>query len=157
MNLTDTAINLVNALIDKQLTISTAESCTGGMLGQYITDISGSSATYMGGVITYNNKLKQQLLGVEGDTLKQYGAVSAQTASQMVQGLLNNFNTNIAIATTGIAGPTGGNDAKPVGLVYICIAIKNNITIHKNIFTGNRQDIRQAATKKAFELVLQEL
>ena len=102
--------------------LATAESCTGGLIARRITETSGSSAYFKGGIVAYSNEIKQQLLGVKNETLEQYGAVSEQTAKEMAFGCLNVMGADYAIATTGIAGPTGGSDEKPLGLVYIAVA-----------------------------------
>jgi PncC family amidohydrolase len=110
-------------LIGHNLKLSVAESCTGGLLGASLTDIAGSSAYFRGGVIAYDNQIKNQLLGVEKQTLDSYGAVSDQTVIAMAKGVCKLFNTECAISVSGIAGPDGGTAQKPVGLVYIGIAV----------------------------------
>ena len=102
-------------------TIVTAESCTGGLVGSLLTDISGSSDYYLGGVISYTNQIKNRILGVSADTLADVGAVSKETALQMAHGVRRLLNADYALSTTGIAGPTGGTATKPVGLVYIAL------------------------------------
>jgi nicotinamide-nucleotide amidase len=104
-----------SALVDHGFTISVAESCTGGLLSHTLTGISGSSAYFMGGVVAYSNQIKEQVLGVKTGTLIEHGAVSEQTACEMAEGIRNQFNTDIGLSTTGIAGPTGGTAEKPVG------------------------------------------
>lgn len=117
------AVVVAELLKEKGLSIATAESCTGGLLGDRITNIAGSSEYFQGGVIAYSNQVKHELLGVEENTLKKYGAVSAETAQKMAEGIKDNMNTDIGIAITGIAGPGGGSQEKPVGLVYLGLAI----------------------------------
>ncbi len=118
-------------LIDNNLTLSVAESCTGGLLSSLLTDVSGSSAYIKANFVTYANEAKMQYLDVKEETLLQHGAVSIQTAEEMVDGLLSKTGSDIAIATTGIAGPTGGTEEKPVGLVYIGIGSKENKIVQK--------------------------
>ena len=113
---------IILKLIEKNITISTAESCTGGSLGKIITSVPGASSIYGYGFITYANEAKERLLGVFPETLEKYGAVSHQTATQMAQGAKKVSGSDIAVSVTGIAGPGGGTQEKPVGLVYIAIA-----------------------------------
>lgn len=136
-------------LIKNKLTISIAESCTGGLVSSTFINYPGISSVFMEGCITYSNEAKINRLGVNPNTLDIYGAVSEETAIEMVEGIAKNFNTNVAISTTGIAGPDGGSIEKPVGLVYIGIYINGNTTVKKYIFNGNREEIRLKATKNA--------
>ena len=139
------------------ITIGTAESCTGGLVGKTLTDLSGSSAYYQGGIISYANAIKEQVLGVSPETLSKHGAVSEETATEMVQGVFRVLHTDYAIATTGIAGPGGGSREKPVGLVYIGIGTPQGITVHKELFIGNRESIRQSVVEKAIQYMYLEL
>ena len=116
---------LVDTLIEKGLKISSAESCTGGLVSKKITDISGSSAVFDCGICSYSNGIKEKLLGVEKNVLDTLGAVSAETAVQMARGVKAVSGSDIAVSTTGIAGPSGGTEEKPVGLVYIGVACRN--------------------------------
>lgn len=143
-NLFDNPIEqeLGNKLKNNGWTIATAESCTGGLISKTITDVPGSSAYMMGSAVTYGNQAKIKLLGVKPETLDNFGAVSKQTALEMVQGCAKLFGTDCAISTTGIAGPDGGSIDKPVGLVYIGIQTPNETKVFKQIFSGTRQDIR---------------
>ena len=119
----ETISSVIGKLLKEQVAmLATAESCTGGLVARRITETSGSSAYFKGGIVAYSNEIKQQLLGVKHETLEQYGAVSEQTAKEMALGCLNVMGADYAIATTGIAGPTGGSDEKPLGLVYIAVA-----------------------------------
>ena len=136
-------------LIKNKLTISIAESCTGGLVSSTFINYPGISSVFMEGCITYSNESKIKRLGVNLNTLDIYGAVSEETAIEMVEGIAKNFNTNVAISTTGIAGPDGGSIEKPVGLVYIGIYINGNTTVKKYIFNGNREEIRLKATENA--------
>lgn len=133
-------------LVAKNLTIGTAESCTGGYLSHLITAVSGSSAYYKGSVIAYSNEIKHQLLGVNAETLATFGAVSEQTVTEMVAGALKHLNVNIAIAISGIAGPAGGTPEKPVGTVVIGIGNKEKTIVKKLSFTNHRdRNIQLAA------------
>lgn len=139
------------------VTIGTAESCTGGLVGKMLTDLGGSSGYYQGGVISYANAVKEQVLGVSSETLATYGAVSEETAKEMVEGVFRVLRTDYAIATTGIAGPGGGSQEKPVGLVYIGIGTPRGITVHKEIFIGDRTSIRKSVAERAIQYVYKEL
>ena len=140
-------------LKQKNKTVSVAESCTGGGLGYHLTKISGSSSYFVGGIISYSNEMKQKILGIKEETLKKWGAVSEQTATEMATNLKKITNTDIAIAITGIAGPTGGTPQKPIGLVYIGYYMGEKIYVQKNLFSGDRDTIRLRAIEKAlFEI-----
>ena len=143
--------------LEAGITIGTAESCTGGLVGKTLTDLSGSSGYYQGGIISYANSVKEQVLGVSSETLATYGAVSEETATEMVEGVFRVLCTDYAIATTGIAGPDGGSQEKPVGLVYIGIGTPKGITVHKEIFIGDRTSIRNSVAERAIQYVYKEL
>ena len=143
--------------LETGITIGTAESCTGGLVGKMLTDLGGSSGYYQGGVISYANAVKEQVLGVSSETLATYGAVSEETAKEMVEGVFRVLRTDYAIATTGIAGPGGGSQEKPVGLVYIGIGTPRGITVHKEIFIGDRTSIRKSVAERAIQYVYKEL
>lgn len=115
----------------KRLTVATAESCTGGLVASRITDISGSSEYFKEGYITYANEIKHKILGVSNETLEKNGAVSQECAFEMAQGLMKHTNCDVAICTTGIAGPTGGSKEKPVGLVYIAVKYQDKTVIRE--------------------------
>lgn len=137
-------------MISKNLRLVTAESCTGGMIAAAMTDRAGSSAIFERGFVTYSNEAKIEELGVQSATIETHGAVSEKTAAEMAQGALKHSHANIALSVTGIAGPSGGTDEKPVGLVYIGIAIQNREPkIHKHIFDGDRTTIRQQTAEAA--------
>lgn len=139
---------------DHNLTISTAESCTGGMIGAALTSVPGSSDVVDRGFITYSNQAKHDLLGVRKDSLDQFGAVSEEVATQMAEGGLKHAKTSLCVAVTGIAGPDGGTDEKPVGLVYLACAKKNSATIvERQVFSGNRDHVRKQTTQRALELL----
>ena len=136
-------------LIERGATLATAESCTGGQLGHRITEVAGASAYYLGGVVAYSNDIKEQLLGVHTDTLTQYGAVSAQTAEAMAIGCRRLFQTNYAIATTGISGPTGGTEEKPLGTVWIAIASEKEVVSKKYVFRTTRAQHQERTVNQA--------
>ncbi len=144
-------------LIEKQLTLSIAESCTGGLLAGALTDVSGISAVLESGFVTYSNDAKISLLGVSTDTLEKYGAVSQETALEMIQGLKKRVGSDIAVSITGIAGPTGGSEDKPVGLVYIGIAFGEAYETHQFNFTGDRNRIRHYSVLNALNLIRKKL
>ena len=150
----DSAEKVVTLLKKNNLTISIAESCTGGMICSSIVDISGSSEVFSEGCVTYSNKAKISRLNVKSDTLAKYGAVSSKTAEEMAVGIAQTSGTDIGIATTGIAGPTGGTSEKPVGLVWIGVYYEGNVKSYKYMFKGNRKSIRIEATQKALALIL---
>lgn len=136
----------------KEKKIATAESCTGGWIAQIITEVSGSSAWFDRGFITYSNSAKVQMLGVNPETLTKLGAVSTQTATEMVKGALANSEADCAIAVTGIAGPDGGTADKPVGTVFIAWAYKDReLKVVQQQLTGNRHQIRRQTVKIALE------
>jgi nicotinamide-nucleotide amidase len=135
--------------------IATAESCTGGGIAKAITDVPGSSQWFDRGFVTYSNQAKIDMLGVKPDTLEHFGAVSAETAIEMAEGCLQYSEADVTIAVTGIAGPEGGTHNKPVGTVYIALAVKNRNSEHyKNPFSGDRILIRKLAIDSAMGLVL---
>ena len=146
---------LVALLSINHLKLSTAESCTGGLIGGAITMVSGASEVFEEGYITYANSAKEKLLGVTPQTLKEYGAVSTQTAYEMAKGVSKASGSDLGISVTGIAGPGGGTPEKPVGLVYIGISLSGSVTVYECHFSGNRDCVRNAtvytALKKATE------
>ena len=152
------ALEVYDKLKKQGKTLATAESCTGGLIGATITAVPGVSECYGFGVVTYANEAKEKLLGVSHHTLETVGAVSPETACQMAEGALKLSGSDVAVAVTGIAGPGGGSAEKPVGLVYVGIAVKDKEPkAVKNIFDGDRDEVRASTVKKALELVLEEL
>lgn len=143
-----------NKLKKKNLSIATAESCTGGLLAHLLTNISGSSEYFERGVVTYSNISKIELLGIPKETIKDYGAVSEETARAMAIGIKERSNVDIGISTTGIAGPTGGTKEKPVGLVYICIATSTNTQVKRFIFSENRLQNKERTCNEALKFLL---
>jgi len=138
---------LGQALTEQQLTIATAESCTGGLLGHLLTSVSGSSGYYLGGVIAYSNEVKESFLGVRPETLAAHGAVSEQTAKEMAAGVRERIGSDIGISTTGIAGPTGGTPGKPVGLVFIGISTAEETVAIECRFKGSRGEIKESTAR----------
>ncbi len=151
------AEELGKALIQRNLTLSTAESCTGGLLGHLITNVPGASRYYLGGVISYSNEIKISVLGVSESTIERFGAVSRECAVEMASGIRRVFGADIGVATTGIAGPGGGTPEKPVGLVYIAIASAHDTETHKFVFKGSREEIKAQIAHKAIALLLEFL
>ncbi|MGI1659908.1 MAG: competence/damage-inducible protein A [Desulfitobacterium sp.] len=150
----DTMLGLVSEGLKKQqLTLSTAESCTGGALGALLTEQPGSSDFYLGGVISYSNAMKENFLGVSAQTLAQFGAVSAETAREMAAGVRERTKADLGISITGIAGPGGGSQDKPVGLVYIGLATSEGIKANMFQFHGGRDSIRQLSVQAALNWI----
>ncbi|MFZ7119759.1 MAG: competence/damage-inducible protein A [Eubacteriaceae bacterium] len=151
----DIPLNSVVAtkLIDNNISISIVESCTGGLIASKLTEIPGISKSLHTGLVCYSNESKRDFLNVKEETLNKYGSVSSQTAKEMLNGLYNKTKSDMVIATTGIAGPNGGSDEKPVGLVYIGIMYKNNCIIEKYNISGSRTRIQSKATNIALNMV----
>ena len=144
-------------LVDRKLTISTAESCTGGMIASRLINYPGISEVFLEGAVTYSNEAKERTLNVKKKTLDTYGAVSEETAKEMAIGISKRTGSDISVVTTGIAGPGGGSEEKPVGLVYIGLYYKGNVKAFKYIFNGNRHNVRTKATVTALDLVRREI
>lgn len=144
-------------LVKNNMTIAVSESCTGGMVSSKLIDYPGISQSFIEGCVTYSNEAKMNRLGVKKETLDKYGAVSSETAIEMAVGIAKNLNTNIGLSTTGVAGPGGGTDEKPVGLVYIGIYINGDVKVKKCNFSGSRDKIRSRATNEALNLLRLEL
>ena len=145
---------LVAALAEKGLTCATAESCTGGGVGSAITSVAGSSAVFLGGVISYSNEVKANVLGVSRESLARVGAVSSEVAAQMASGAKRVIGADLAVSLTGIAGPGGGSAEKPVGLVWFGLASPDGVTTESRIFPGDRAAVRAAAVEHALSLLL---
>lgn len=137
-----------------KLRLATAESCTGGMLSAMLTDIPGASEVFWGGMATYANKAKNEILGVTPETLNQFGAVSEQTANKMTLGLWKRYGVDLSAAITGIAGPGGGTKEKPVGTVHIATCLQGNVIHREFHFTGNRQAVREQSVEAALDMLL---
>lgn len=147
---------VIALLGEKKLTLTAAESCTGGLIAKRLTDISGASAVFHGSLVTYSNRLKEKWLGVQAQTLRTYGAVSEQTAREMAQGARKAADADLAVAVTGIAGPNSDETNKPVGLVFIALASANGVTVEKyeNHFADNvREQNRISSAQHALEAV----
>jgi nicotinamide-nucleotide amidase len=143
--------------LESKSTISLAESCTGGMISSRITDVPGSSHYFMGGIVVYSNNAKIAFLHIPSEELEKYGAVSAQTARYMADGVRDAFKSSMGLSVTGIAGPAGGTDEKPVGLVYIGIAEPGRTETHELHFKGDRTEVREQTTRKALSLLKEAL
>jgi len=149
-----TAEKLVKALIDKKITCATAESCTGGGVGYAITGVPGSSAVFRGGVISYDNSVKREVLGVSEEVLSTQGAVSPECAAAMAKGAQRLLGADLAVSLTGIAGPGGGSVEKPVGLVWFGLASATGVATEKKVFPGGRDAVRTAAIEYALRLLI---
>ncbi len=139
-------------LLSRGLTLAAAESCTGGLICDRLTDIPGSSRYFAGGVIAYSNALKIRLLGVREQTLDRWGAVSEQTVREMAAGVCRRLRSRVGIAVSGIAGPGGGTKAKPVGLVYVCAKAGNRGAVERHRFRGGRRAVKEQAAEAALLL-----
>lgn len=144
-------------LLNNNISISTAESCTGGLIAAKLTSVPGISKVFNRSAVCYSNQAKIQLLNVSPDTLKQYGAVSPETAKEMAVGIRNTSGSDIGVSVTGIAGPDGGTEEKPVGLVYIALADKTGITAHELRLLGDRNRIRNTAALHVFDMIRKRL
>lgn len=153
----DNNLLLGQLLTQKKLTISVAESCTGGLISKLITDIPNSSKYFLAGIVSYSNDAKVSILGVDASIIEKFGAVSSTCADAMVRGLRNITKSDICLSTTGIAGPGGGTFDKPVGLVYAGIIFENNIFIHKLFFRGNREQIRLQTANFCLKFIIEKL
>ena len=149
MNLSSKVIEILNGK-----TISTAESCTGGGIGAALTAVPGSSAVYKGGVISYTNEIKREILCVPAEWLEKYGAVSPWVAMEMVSGVRGLFHTDVAVSVTGLAGPGGDEYGHPVGTVYIAYEDRNRNGVHHYRFEGDREAVREQAVEAALKLIL---
>ncbi len=150
---------IVSVLNDRSLTISTAESCTGGLISKSLTDVSGASSVFWGGVVSYDNSVKENVLGVKRETLLSQGAVCYDTACQMAVGVKSLLKTDIGISTTGIAGPGGGTPDKPVGTVYVGVAYNDKVegfllSIDPSL---SRDEIRNEATRRLLTITYEKI
>ena len=139
------------------VSVATAESCTGGLVASCITDVSGSSGYFRGGVVSYSNEAKMSLLGVPAALLEAHGAVSAQVARAMAQGARERFQASLAVSVTGIAGPEGGTAAKPVGLTYLAVASEGGVEVRRYVWTGDRLANKEASARAALQLLLERV
>jgi len=151
----DQATNLLSICREKKIRVVTAESCTGGMIGAYLTAIAGSSDMFERGFVTYTNHAKAEILGVDEELLKKKGAVCEPVSRGMATGALEKSRAEISVAVTGIAGPTGGSAFKPVGLVHMAAASKKGAVVHnKVVFEGGRDAVREQTVKTAMQMLI---
>lgn len=146
---------LLDYLRNRGMTVSFAESCTGGLIGATITEIPGASEAFLGSAVTYSNDAKEVVLGVSHETLLRHGAVSAETAAEMAEGAIRVFGSSVSAAVTGIAGPGGAVPGKPVGLVWIAVAQGPRTVACRNVFKGDRSEIRMQTVDTACKLLLE--
>lgn len=153
----DAARRIVTDFAERKLLIATAESCTAGLIAGVITEIAGSSAVFDRGFVTYSNEAKREMIGVANATLKAHGAVSRPTALEMAEGAIGNSAANISVAVTGIAGPGGGSEEKPVGLVHLAAARTGRATLHREMRYGDigRNAVRLATVRTALEMLIE--
>ena len=145
---------LVKKLTNKSYTITTAESCTGGLLSATIVNVSGASGVLHSAYVTYANEAKETIVHVDHETLERYGAVSEETAAQMCLGCADVAGADVGSSTTGIAGPDGGTPDKPVGLVYIGCCVHGQVTVERHIFSGDRSQVRSQTVTAALDLAI---
>ena len=148
---------LATVVLEKQLKVCTAESCTGGLIAKSLTDLAGSSDWFECGFVTYSNQSKIEMIDVPESVIKEYGAVSEAVANAMASGALRNSAADLSMAVTGVAGPAGGSTDKPVGTVWIAVASENQLIAKKYLFGGDREAIRNATMISAIEMMLQLL
>ena len=151
------AEEVVKMLKNAGMTVTTVESCTGGLLSGTLVDVAGVSDVFHQGYVTYANEAKQSLVGVNPETLACYGAVSEQTAREMAEGGAKAANADAALAVTGIAGPDGGSKEKPVGLVYIGCCVNGTTVVERNVFSGSRREVREQSVAAALKLLKKQL
>jgi PncC family amidohydrolase len=140
-------------LADRGLTLTTAESCTGGLVAHRLTNVPGSSAYYLGGVVAYANQAKEEFLGVRYETLQARGAVSEETAREMARGARQRLGADLAVSVTGIAGPTGGTPEKPVGLVYVALSAPDSEICQRYVWQGDRLNNKEQSAEAALQLI----
>ena len=150
-------LRIGNILNEKRLSLSTAESCTGGLVASRITDVSGSSTYFLGGIVSYSNEAKVSLLGVSWDTLNHKGAVSKETVIEMARGARRVFNADIAVSISGIAGPGGGTPDKPVGTVWVGLATPSGEEARHFVWDGDRIRNKQLSSEAALQFILDYL
>lgn len=151
------AIALVALLKQKGLTVSTAESCTGGLIASTIVDVPGASAVFPGGAVTYASSVKTALLGVPEELIRERGVVSSDVAAAMAEGARKRFGTDLAVSVTGVAGPDGGTPEAPVGCVYIGVAVKDKTVTFREDIPGDREEVRRGAAERAIRRCLTAL
>ncbi|HNR95376.1 MAG TPA: CinA family protein [Anaerolineae bacterium] len=144
-------------LQQRGLSLGLAESCTGGLVAAYITNVAGASGYFLGGIVAYSVEVKYRLLGVSRRTLKSHGAVSAETAQEMARGARERLHVDVAVAITGIAGPTGALPGKPVGLTFMALAGPDSTLVRKYLWAGDRRANRESSARAALELLAEYL
>lgn len=147
------AARVIHALIDAGLTVATAESCTGGLVAARLTDVPGSSACVMGGIVAYDDRVKRDLLGVRAETLERHGAVSAEVVEEMAAGARARLGVDLAVAVSGIAGPGGGSAEKPVGTVYLCLYNGATYRTMLRCVSGAREQVRTWSAEIALAMI----
>ena len=148
---------IVRILTERHQTVATAESCTGGLVAHRLTNIPGSSACVLGGIVAYANAVKEHVAGVRHETLVQFGAVSAETAAELARGARRLFAVDMAVGVTGIAGPGGATDGKPVGLTYIGVAAEGYEVVNRYVWSGERVSNKEQSADAALGMVLEYL
>jgi len=151
------ARRIQDAMLERKISLATAESCTAGLVAFVLTEIAGSSDYYVGGIVSYSDALKEAELAVKPATLERHGAVSAQTAVEMADGARRRYGADVAVSVTGIAGPGGGTDAKPVGLTYIAVADSNGTDVRRFLWADDRHGNRLRSAEAALTLVLERV
>jgi PncC family amidohydrolase len=155
--MTSDAVAIGRLLSASSDNVVTAESCTGGLIATYITEIAGASKWYVGGWVTYSNAMKKSQLNVPEELLQTYGAVSSQVAEAMCKGARKQSGATVALSTTGIAGPAGGTKEKPVGTVFVGCATESGIEVKRFLFTGNRAEVQEQTAVAALQLLHEKL
>lgn len=145
------------AFIERHLTLATAESCTGGLIGYLLTEVPGSSAYYVGGIVSYSDRLKEVELAVDARTLAHHGAVSAQACVAMAEGARHRYRASLAVAVTGVAGPSGGSATKPVGLTYVGVADEAGHDVRRHLWRTDRHRNKLLSAEAALRLLLERL
>jgi PncC family amidohydrolase len=151
------AERLQAACLERGLTLAIAESCTGGLVSDAVTDVPGSSGYFIGGIVSYADEAKERQLGVPAEVIAAHGAVSAQVARAMAEGARAAFGSGIAAAVTGIAGPDGGTDAKPVGLTYVAVADDGGVEVRRFVWTGDRGANKQSSAEAVLQLLVERI
>jgi nicotinamide-nucleotide amidase len=148
------AERLQGICLGRGITLAVAESCTGGLVADALTDVSGSSGYFLGGVVSYSDEAKEKLLSVPAEVIAAHGAVSAQVARAMAEGARSRFESAIAASVTGIAGPDGGSDAKPVGLTYVAVADAEGVDVRRYVWPGDRRANKESSAEAVLQLLL---
>ena len=151
------ARRIQESMLDRKLTLATAESCTGGLIAYVLTEVAGSSDYFVGGVVSYSNGLKERELGVRGATLAQFGAVSEETCLEMAEGAARHYLADIGVSVTGIAGPAGGSESKPVGLTYVGVSDRSGHEIRRFVWGDDRHGNKLRSAEAALTLLLDRL